>query len=44
MKRRNFIKKASATGLGLVAISSSFISYDEKLDKKEDIKDEIFFK
>ena len=35
MKRRNFIKKASATGLGLVAISSSFISYDEKLDKKE---------
>jgi N4-(beta-N-acetylglucosaminyl)-L-asparaginase len=35
MKRRNFIKKASATGLGLVSISSSFISYDEKLDKKE---------
>jgi N4-(beta-N-acetylglucosaminyl)-L-asparaginase len=35
MKRRNFIKKASATGLGLVAISSSFISYDEKSDKKE---------
>ena len=35
MKRRNFIKKASATGLGWVAISSSFISYDEKLDKKE---------
>lgn len=35
MKRRNFIKKASATGLGLVAISSSLISYDEKLDKKE---------
>jgi N4-(beta-N-acetylglucosaminyl)-L-asparaginase len=35
MKRRNFIKKASATGLGLVAISSTFISYDEKLDKKE---------
>jgi N4-(beta-N-acetylglucosaminyl)-L-asparaginase len=29
MERRNFIKKASATGLGLVAISSSFIGCDE---------------
>ena len=29
MKRRNFIKKASATGLGLVAVSSTIISCDE---------------
>ena len=35
MKRRNFIKKASATGLGLVAVSSSIISCDKKLGKKE---------
>ena len=35
MKRRNFIKKASVTGLGLVAVSSSIISCDEKLSKKE---------
>ena len=36
MKRRNFIKKASATGLGLVAVSSTLISCDEnpKEDKK----------
>ncbi|UAN00015.1 N(4)-(beta-N-acetylglucosaminyl)-L-asparaginase [Polaribacter litorisediminis] len=35
MKRRNFIKKASATGLGLVAVSSTFMSCDEtKEDKK----------
>ncbi|MCI2229674.1 N(4)-(beta-N-acetylglucosaminyl)-L-asparaginase [Polaribacter sp. MSW13] len=29
MKRRNFIKKASVTGLGIVAVSSSFMSCDE---------------
>ena len=36
MKRRNFIKKASATGLGLVAVSSKLISCDDttKDDKK----------
>jgi N4-(beta-N-acetylglucosaminyl)-L-asparaginase len=28
MKRRNFIKKASATGLGIIAVSSTFISSD----------------
>ncbi|MGB0880523.1 MAG: isoaspartyl peptidase/L-asparaginase family protein [Polaribacter sp.] len=33
MKRRNFIKKASATGLGLVAVSSTIISCDS--DSKE---------
>lgn len=35
MERRNFLKKASATGLGLVAISSSFISCDETKDDKK---------
>jgi N4-(beta-N-acetylglucosaminyl)-L-asparaginase len=35
MKRRNFIKKASATGLGFVAISSTLIGCDES---KEDNK------
>lgn len=34
MKRRNFLKKASATGLGLVAVSSTIISCDS--DKKEE--------
>jgi N4-(beta-N-acetylglucosaminyl)-L-asparaginase len=35
MKRRNFIKKASATGLGLVAVSSTFMSCAEiKEDEK----------
>ncbi|PQJ78077.1 isoaspartyl peptidase/L-asparaginase family protein [Polaribacter porphyrae] len=36
MKRRNFIKKASATGLGLVAVSSTLMSCDDttKDDKK----------
>ena len=35
MERRNFLKKASATGLGFVAISSTLISCDEtKEDKK----------
>tara|TARA_R110002049_G_scaffold63196_3_gene168202 strand:+ start:3417 stop:4418 length:1002 start_codon:yes stop_codon:yes gene_type:complete len=33
MKRRNFLKKASATGLGLVAVSSTIISCND--DKKE---------
>ena len=35
MKRRNFIKKASATGLGLVAVSSSLISCDETTKDKK---------
>ena len=35
MKRRNFIKKASATGLGLVTVSSTIISCDEESGKKE---------
>ena len=35
MKRRNFIKKASVTGLGLVAVSSAFTSCDETSEKKE---------
>ncbi|WP_339884766.1 N(4)-(beta-N-acetylglucosaminyl)-L-asparaginase [Polaribacter vadi] len=35
MERRNFLKKASATGLGLVAISSSFISCDETKEEKK---------
>ena len=35
MKRRNFIKKASVTGLGLVAVSSTLISCDsDTKDKK----------
>ena len=35
MKRRNFLKKASATGLGLMAVSSTIISCkDEKEEKK----------
>jgi len=37
MKRRNFLKKASATGLGLVAVSATIISGDSELktsDKK----------
>jgi len=34
MKRRNFIKKASATGLGLVTISSTLISCDETKEGK----------
>lgn len=37
MKRRNFIKKASATGLGLVAVSSSLISCDENTKDKKAI-------
>ncbi len=35
MKRRNFIKKASATGLGLVAVSSSLLSCDENTKDKK---------
>ena len=35
MKRRNFIKKASVTGLGLVAVSSSLISCDENTKDKK---------
>jgi N4-(beta-N-acetylglucosaminyl)-L-asparaginase len=35
MKRRNFIKKASATGLGLVAVSSTIIGCDKETAKKE---------
>ena len=30
MKRRNFIKKASATGLGLATVSSSILDFDTK--------------
>jgi N4-(beta-N-acetylglucosaminyl)-L-asparaginase len=38
MKRRNFLKKASATGLGLVALSTSLIScVDEKTSDKKTI-------
>ncbi|MEN8703273.1 MAG: N(4)-(beta-N-acetylglucosaminyl)-L-asparaginase [Polaribacter sp.] len=37
MKRRNFIKKASVTGLGLVAVSSSLISCDENTKDKKAI-------
>ena len=35
MKRRNFIKKASVTGLGLVAVSSSIISCDDTTENKK---------
>lgn len=35
MKRRNFIKKASATGLGLVTVSSTIIGCDNETVKKE---------
>ncbi|MFT6843284.1 MAG: N4-(beta-N-acetylglucosaminyl)-L-asparaginase, partial [Psychroserpens sp.] len=35
MERRNFIKKASVTGLGIVAVSSAFISCDETSEKKD---------
>ena len=35
MKRRNFIKKASATGLGLVAVSSNLISCNETKEHKK---------
>jgi hypothetical protein len=31
MKRRNFLKKASVTGLGLVAVSATIISGDSEL-------------
>lgn len=45
MKRRNFIKKASATGLGLVAMSSSFISKGKsKEDKKVILSNSISVK
>lgn len=36
MKRRNFIKKASATGLGFAAFSSSLVSCDTTLSKKKE--------
>ena len=35
MERRNFLKKASATGLGFVAISSTLISCDETKEEKK---------
>ena len=35
MKRRNFLKKASATGLGLVAVSSTVISCDSDIKPSE---------
>ena len=35
MKRRNFIKKASVTGLGLVAVSSTLISCDSEIKDKK---------
>ena len=35
MKRRNFLKKASATGLGLVAVSSTIISCDDATSKEK---------
>ncbi|SDS14943.1 N4-(beta-N-acetylglucosaminyl)-L-asparaginase [Polaribacter sp. KT25b] len=35
MKRRNFIKKASATSLGIVAVSSTLMSFDEKSEDKK---------
>ncbi|EAQ41013.1 N(4)-(beta-N-acetylglucosaminyl)-L-asparaginase [Polaribacter sp. MED152] len=34
MKRRNFIKKASATGLGLATVSSSILNFDRKEFRK----------
>ncbi|MDG1398806.1 MAG: N(4)-(beta-N-acetylglucosaminyl)-L-asparaginase [Polaribacter sp.] len=36
MKRRNFIKKASATSLGFAAFSSSLVSCDANLAKKKE--------
>lgn len=39
MKRRNFIKKASATGLGLMAASSIISCEDKKAEEKVIIKD-----
>ena len=36
MKRRNFIKKASVTGLGLVAASSTLIRCDETKETKKE--------
>ncbi|MDX6746303.1 N(4)-(beta-N-acetylglucosaminyl)-L-asparaginase [Polaribacter sp. PL03] len=37
MKRRNFLKKASATGFGLVAVSSTLISCDEVISSEKKI-------
>tara|TARA_R110002126_G_scaffold291243_1_gene451295 strand:- start:30431 stop:31435 length:1005 start_codon:yes stop_codon:yes gene_type:complete len=37
MKRRNFIKKASATGLGLVAVSSTLLGCDEEISSEKKI-------
>ena len=39
MKRRNFLKKASAAGVGLVAVSSTVIGY--KTDKKSSTKNTL---
>ena len=36
MKRRNFIKKASVSGLGLIAVSSTIISCDADNKKSDD--------
>ncbi len=36
MKRRNFIKKASVSGLGLIAVSSTIISCDADTKKSDD--------
>ncbi|QOD60863.1 N(4)-(beta-N-acetylglucosaminyl)-L-asparaginase [Polaribacter haliotis] len=37
MKRRNFLKKASVTGLGLVTVSSSMISCDDTQKEKKTV-------
>jgi N4-(beta-N-acetylglucosaminyl)-L-asparaginase len=37
MKRRNFLKKASVSGLGLVAVSSTIISCNSKVKSSEEI-------
>lgn len=37
MKRRNFLKKTSVTGLGLFAASSTLLSFKEKSEKKNPI-------
>lgn len=37
MKRRNFIKKASVTGLGLVASSSTLLSCKDALEKESSV-------
>lgn len=35
MKRRNFLKKASVSSLGIVAVSSTLMSFNEKIEAKK---------